>query len=356
MRINDMRRALYGLLLITGILLGGHGIGDAATASPNASVSDDVASAERAFRDGRVESGLENLKLAVQRGGSGGIRAQLRLARIHLEGKIVPRDEVKACELYSGLADSHSQIERTDPAARLVAEAFRAWAYCYVKGVPGSGFEQDLSRAATLFYQAGVMLDDVDSLYELAKMYLMGQGIQANPRLAVHFFFSAARRGHAPAQAMLGILMWEGKVLKRQSINGLALMKLALDVAKPEDKAWIDNAYEEALLTATQDEEAAARDLAQDWRNAYGPDANGTTSAAPLVVQTPPVAPATAPVMVTAPVVPPPVRAPGIGPAPSRQLVATPPAGTAKPIEQQNEFNTLPTNMRVPTAASPPAE
>jgi hypothetical protein len=351
MRINDMRRALYGILLITGILLGDHGISDAAMASPSVPQSDEVASAERAFRDGRVESGLENLKLAVQRGGNGGIRAQLRLARLHSEGKIVPRDEVKACELYGALADSHSQIERTDPAAKLVAEAFRAWAFCYMRGVPGTGFEQDLSRAAALFYQAGVMLDDVDSLYELAKMYLMGQGIQGNPRLAVHFFFSAARRGHAPAQAMLGILMWEGKVLKRQSVNGLALMKLALDVARPDDKSWIDNAYEEALLTATQEEEAAARRLADDWRKAYGPNANGTT---PLIVPTPQVAPAPAPAMATNPV-PPPVRAPGVQPPAPRQL-ATPSGGTAKPIEQQNEFNTLPTNMQVPTTASPPAE
>src|SRR4029450_7763127 len=99
-------------------------------------------------------------KLAVQRGGSSGIRAQLRLARIHSEGKIVPRDEVKACELYGALADAHSQIERADPAAKLVAEAFRAWAFCYMKGVPGTSLEEDFSRAAALFYQAGVMLDD----------------------------------------------------------------------------------------------------------------------------------------------------------------------------------------------------
>jgi hypothetical protein len=120
-------------------------------------------------------------------------------------------------------------------------------------------------------------------------------------------------------------------------------MKLALDVARPDDKGWIDNAYEEALLTATQEEEAAARQLADNWRKAYGSDSTGAT---PLMIPTPPVTPAPAPAMATP--VPPPVRAPGAQPQAPRQLV--------KPIEQQSEFNTLPTNMQVPNKATPPAE
>ena len=155
-----------------------------------------------------------------------------------------------------------------DPAAKLIAEAFRSWAMCYVRGARAPGWEQNVSRAAVLFYQAGVMLDDPESLYELAKMYLTGQGIAQNPRLAVHYFFSAARKRYAPAQAMLGSLMYEGKVLKRQSVNGLALMMLALDGAKSEEKPWIDRVYQDALLTASRDEEGQAQRLP---RNGSGP-------------------------------------------------------------------------------------
>jgi hypothetical protein len=130
---------------------------------------------------------------------------------------------------------------------------------------------------------------------------------------------------------MLGSLMYEGKVLKRQNINGLALMMLALDSAKPDEKPWIDRVYQDALLTASRDDEGQARRLAQDWKRAYEADATGS---APLVIANPTM-------------VPPPVRAPG---APGTPQIARQPG--VKSIEQ-NEYGTTPTGANVPPAASP---
>ncbi len=227
MRISEMWRGLSGLLVAAGLMSGIADTTRAAAALANVPAVEDSTQGERAIRGGHVTDGLEALQAGAQRGS---ISSQLSLAKIYSEGKIVKRDEVKACELYGSVADSHSQIDRSDPAAKLVAEAFRSWALCYVKGAPAPGWEPNLSRAAVLFYQAGVMLDDPESLYELAKMFLRGQGVSENPRMAVHYLFSAARKRYAPAQAMLGSLMWEGKVLKRQGVNGLALIKLALEL------------------------------------------------------------------------------------------------------------------------------
>jgi TPR repeat protein len=353
MRISDMRWGLLGALLAAGMLTGSPSLAQAVTASANISGNgDEHARAERAFRDGHVADGIETLQSAARRGG---IKAQLQLARIYAEGKIIPRDEVRACELFSTLADRNSQIDRTDAAAKQIAEAFRAWAMCYVKGASAPGWERNLSRAAVLFYQAGVMLDDAESLHELAKMFLTGQGIAQNSRLAVHYFFSAARKRYAPAQALLGNLMWEGKVLKRQPVNGLALIVLALEGAKPEDKAWIDGIHQEALLTASKEDEAQAIRLAQDWKKAYETDSTGST--APLIIATPP-----------AQLVPPPVRAPGAPPPsqhaapthqPGRQQIAVPtpplPSPSGKSIEQ-NTYGTLPTGADLPPAAAPAAE
>jgi len=327
MRISDMRRGLLAFLAVAG-LLGSPDATRAATASPDVP-ADQYAQAERALRDGHVEAGLEALDAAAKRGG---VRAQVRLAKIYADGKLVPRDDVKACELYGALADRHSQIDRTDPAARLIAEAFRAWALCYVKGAPASGWEKNVSRAAVLFYQAGVMLDDPESLYELAKMYLTGQGIGQNSRLAVHYFFSAARKRYPPAQAMLGYLMWEGKVLKQQSAPGLALILLAREGVKPEDKVWVEGYYQDALITASRDEEAEAIRLVQEWKKAYGSESTAST-----------------PMVMANPQVPPPVRAPGLPPA-AGQKIATP--GAVKSIEQ-NAFGNTPTGANVPPAVSP---
>jgi TPR repeat protein len=345
MRISKMRWGLLGILLIAGLLAGGADHTRAAPTSANHPAGgDEYALAERALREGQIAYGIETLQQAAQRGG---IRAQLRLAKIYAEGKFLPRDEVKACELYSALADRYSQIDRTDAAAKLIAEAFRAWATCYARGAPSPQWQTNLSRAAVLYYQAGVILDDAESLYELANMFMTGQGIAQNPRLAVHYFFSAARKRYAPAQAMLGSMMWEGKLVKRQPVNGLALIVLALESAKPEDKAWIDSIHQEALILASKEEESQAIRLAHDWKKAY--DAETTGAAPPMLLAVPQI-------------VPPPVRAPGAPPhvAGQRQL-ATPQPGTAtqpaaKPMEQQNEYGTMPTGVNVPATASPPAE
>lgn len=348
MRISEMRWGLLGILLIAGALAGGADHARAVpTAASHTAGGDEYALAERALREGQVAYGIETLQQAAQRGG---IRAQLRLARIYAEGKFLPRDDIKACELYSALADRYSQIDRTDAAAKLISEAFRSWATCYVKGAPSAQWQPNLSRAAVLFYQAGVILDDAESLYELAKMFMTGQGIAQNPRLAVHYFFSAARKRYAPAQAMLGSMMWEGKLVKRQPVNGLALIVFALESARPEDKAWIDGIHQEALITASKDVEAQAIRLALDWKKAYEAE---TTGSAPMLLATPQI-------------VPPPVRAPGapphVAPGQQQRQLATPQPGTAtpptanKPIEQQNEYGTMPTGVNVPATASPPAE
>jgi hypothetical protein len=153
--------------------------------------------------------------------------------------------------------------------------------------------------------------------------------------------------------------MWEGKLVKRQPVNGLALIVFALESAKPEDKAWIDSIHQEALILASKEEEAQAIRLAHDWKKAY--DAETTGAAPPMLLASPPQ------------IVPPPVRAPGapphviVGqpqqspPQQRQQQLATPQPGTAttpgaKPIEQQNEYGTMPTGVNVPATASPPAE
>lgn len=329
MRISKMRRGLTCVLVAAGVLLASPDWTKAAAISPDIPASDDFLVAEKALRDGQVEQGLQTLEAAARRGG---VRAQLKLGKLYSEGKIVPRDEVKACQLYGALADRYSQIDRTDPAAKHVAEAFRAWAFCFVKGAPVPELESNLGRAAVLFYQAGVILDDPESLYELAKMHLRGQGISQNSRLAIHYFFNAARKRYPPAQAMLGSLLWDGKYLKRRSAPGLALIIMGLEGAKTEDRKWIEGVYQEALLTASKEEEETAIQLARDWKKAYNSEPTAT---------------------IAAPVVPPPVRAPGAPVAAPKQLASP---GAIKRPEHQSEFNTTPTGADVPPAVSPVEE
>jgi TPR repeat protein len=244
------------------------------------SLAEEYSTAEDAFRDGRVALGVEALERAASQGS---LHAMLRLGNIYREGKLVAKNELKACELYSLAAERNVRLDKFYAAAHLVAEAFRRTGMCYAKGLPDLGWEKNVSMAADMFHQAGVMLDDPIALYELGRLYLNDAQIQ-NPAIAARHLEASARKRYPPAQALLGTMMWEGKLIKRRPASGLALLILGKGAAAPEDRAWISRAYEDALLTASKDMEREAVALVDKSRGAYGtPAGNTIQTAAPSV-------------------------------------------------------------------------
>jgi TPR repeat protein len=112
-------------------------------------------------------------------------------------------------------------------------------------------------------------------LFELAQLYLKGEGVRYNPRLAISHLYTAARKQYAPAQALLGLMKWEGKIMKRRSSEGLALLIMAKDADDPvnspvEYRTWINQVYDDAFLTASRSEEYESAALARTWKKAYG--------------------------------------------------------------------------------------
>lgn len=293
------------------------------------SLAEEYATAEDAFRDGRVDVGIQALERAANQGS---LHAMLRLGNIYREGKLVAKDEVKACDLYSVAANRNIRLDKFYAAARQVAEAFRRAGMCYARGLPSPGWEQDLSMAADMFHQAGVMLDDPIALYELGKLYLSGSDQMHNAAIAARHLEAAARKRYPPAQALLGTLMWEGKLIKRRPAAGLALLILSKEAASPEDRAWIDRAYEDALLTASPDLEREALVLVDKSRSLYGnPAANTMQTAAPAV----------------SPDVPNPTR----GRSKEAEGLS---AGVAS-ANDKNQFGGQPTNARLPVGPPPVA-
>lgn len=290
------------------------------------SPAEEYSTAEDAFRDGRVDIGVQALERAA---GQGSLYAMLRLGNLYREGKLVPKDEVKACGLYSLAADLNVRLDKFYAAAHLVAEAFRRAGMCYAKGLDAPGWEKNVTLAADLFHQAGVMLDDPVALYELGKLYLNGEGEMRNPALAARHLEAAARKRYPPAQALLGMLMWEGKVIKRRPASGLALLMLGKEAASPEDQAWISRAYDDALITASKDLEREAVALVDKWRSVYGSQ-NTIQTATPTVPSD----------------IPPPTKAPG----------KDGPVGTASAKNDKEQYGSQPTGGNVPPAAAPPVE
>lgn len=309
-----------------------------ATASPGASGREEYSATGRANTSGRESDGL---KVLEETAGRNVLTAQLRLAKLYEEGTQVPKNELKACQLYEAAVDGHPGFDRMHPEAASMGEALRSLGLCYLKGLNAPGWERDTLRAADLFLQAGAIFEDRVGLFELAKLYLKGDGVRQNPRLAINYLYTAARKRYAPAQAILGSMMWEGKLMKPRPNVGLALLMLAREGASPEDRSWIQRAFDDAMLTASAEQEYESAAIAKNWKGSYGPDDGvETVNAIPVPSVINPAQPtsqtAAMPGTREADGVPLPVRAPW--------------------REEQNHFGSTPTGADVPPSADPLAQ
>jgi len=255
--------------------------------------SEQVRKAEVALQSGQVEEGLVSLQREAKKGD---LRALLRIAEVFDNGDLVDKDRHKACKIYSIAADHYANVDRFDPGATLVAAAFRRTAKCYSEGLGEPGWQKNMRAVAELYFHAGVTLRDPKSAFELARLYLSGEGIPQNTALAVEMLQNAARRRYAPAQALLGSMMWEGRVMKRSQAQGLALLILGRERASADDRPWISVLYDEAIIAAPKEIEKEAKVLVKKWKDAFGEnepqkDTVKNTAVAELSVPTPPKSP-----------------------------------------------------------------
>jgi uncharacterized protein len=203
-----------------------------------------------AIKSGDTENGLTALGYAAERGVLG---AQLKLARLYAAGNGVPKDDAKAFLFYEQIANQRADISPLSPVAKYVAEAFVGLGQYYLDGIPAYGLRQDPERSADLFRHAASYFGDADAQYALARLYLVGTGVDKNIGLAVNWLAQAAKKQQAAAQATLGELLWHGaEEVRPRPAKGLALILLAHANAKAEGKEpkWIEELYRQAQASA----------------------------------------------------------------------------------------------------------
>jgi uncharacterized protein len=227
---------------------------------------------ERSPRDGKIQSILMQLEAEAKRGV---FNSQLRLARIYGQGRETPRNDAKAFFYYRQIADQNADIDISHPAARFVAEAFRALAGYYRSGVPVLNLAPDPARESQLLQQGASYFQDPIAQFRLAKMYLTGDGVARNPKIGVHWLVNASRRRYAPAQAVLGDLLWDGKGVRSSPGEGLALLVLAKDNAASEDVSWIGALCDKARSEANEAQVKAAERVLAKFEKVYRLKAGG---------------------------------------------------------------------------------
>lgn len=190
--------------------------------------------------------------------------AQWKLGRMYADGDGVARDDLRAYDYFSKIANAHAEDNPAAPQAAVVANAFVALGRYYTTGIPDSRIKADPERAREMFAYAASYFGNAEAQYNLARMYLDGVGMPRDAKHGVRWLGLAAQKGQYKAQALLGTMMFNGDRLQRQAARGLMWLTLAQDGAGAGD-TWIKDSYKSALAKASEDDRAMALQMLERW-------------------------------------------------------------------------------------------
>ena len=192
----------------------------------------------------------------------GHLAAQWKVGRMYASGEGVARDDQRAFNYFSQIANTHPDEPPGTAQARIVANAFVALGHYYLKGIPNSTITADPGRAREMFAYAASYFGDADAQYQLGRLYL--DGSPSDPRQAARWFQLAATKGDCRAEAVLGDMLFQGQHVPRQAARGLMWLTLGRDCAGSEEP-WVKQLYDNAFRHANDDERAMALVYLESW-------------------------------------------------------------------------------------------
>src|SRR5581483_2605425 len=242
MRISD---ACCGLAL--GVMIGfaGHALAFDGNVSLNPNMAPEQALQQGLdlYRKGEKATAFEALNFAAEKGDP---IAQWKAGQMLADGDGVKRDDFKAFEMFSDLADAHAEDSPGEPSSRFVSKAFVALGRYYQMGIPNTDVRADPTRARQIYSHAALIYGDGEAQYNLARMYYSGEGGARDAVQAVKWAKQAADKCIVDAQALLGHILFEGDDgVDRQPVRGLTYLLVARNRARPDD-IWIAELQEEA--------------------------------------------------------------------------------------------------------------
>jgi len=253
-------------------------------AKPNGPVKIPVqsfSSVEQAFQAGVEDLKAGNPQSSVQAltyaADGGQPLAQWKLGRMYARGEGVPRDDAKAYAYFERLVDSYNEDDPDRPDIAAISNAFVAVGVYCLNGIPNSEVKADPERALEMFQFAATNFGDSDAQYNLARMYMDGAaGLARNNMRAAQWLALAADKGHHPAQALLGHLLFVGEGVPRQRARGLMWLTVAKTAAQGPKDEWVRDLYGKDWGVASDDD----RQVATALLSARGKDARAEVAEA----------------------------------------------------------------------------
>jgi len=230
--------------------------------APDASPIDAFRMGAELYSSGDRQSAFDAFEYAASKGHA---IAQWKLGKMYADGDGVPEDDYKAFQMFSEIADQHADDNPYTPSARVVADAFVNLANYYKTGIAKAGMKPDVGRAVDLFTHAATYFGDADAQYNLAKIYLTGDGLESDPVRAVRWLSLAARKNHVDAQATLGEVLVFGDGVRPLPEKGYMWIVVARENATPENRDWILALDHRASQSLTDDQKAVGTALAKSW-------------------------------------------------------------------------------------------
>ncbi|AGK57535.1 Sel1 domain-containing protein repeat-containing protein [Hyphomicrobium denitrificans 1NES1] len=200
-------------------------------------------------------------------------------ARIYGDNEGAYTDHGKAYKIYAQLADELKDVDPDDDElAPIAAKALTAVSMYLRDGVSDAGVRPDVAAADRALQRAALTFNDEDAQFELAKVFLRGEGPEMagseDPSSKIengrHWLSRLSRAGHPGAQAFLADLLWRGKFVQKDQTAALNLIDVAVSNASPSERVWIEDIYQKIFCNAGEGVRLQATGRVADWHKRYG--------------------------------------------------------------------------------------
>jgi TPR repeat protein len=209
------------------------------------------------LRAGKAKSSVDALTYAAQ---GGETLARWKLGKMYASGDGVATDDWKAYQYFLQIVQGYDEDATPRRDLPAVASAFVAVGVYSLNGIADRRLASDPTRAQQMFQYAATNFGDPNAQYNLARIYLDGAGMPKDARQAARWLRLAAEKAHAPSQALLGHLLFNGADgVPRQRAQGLMYLTLARESAlDPSKDGWIVDLYDKAMASANEGDRQAA--------------------------------------------------------------------------------------------------
>ncbi|WP_170848577.1 tetratricopeptide repeat protein [Devosia sp. YR412] len=191
--------------------------------------------------------------------------AMWQLGTMYENGEGVDRDPAKAFGYFAQIANQHADAAPKGVEADIVAQSFVKVGEYYREGLPDAGIPIDAERSHAMLLHAATYFGDADAQYRVGLLYMSDDGLGLNPLQSARWFSLAARKGHCPAQAQLGTMLFNGVAgIEAQPVEGLMWLVIAQQrCAATADAAWITDELNTAIAASAPEQQTEAYALAE---------------------------------------------------------------------------------------------